>query len=210
MLKRLLALSAAVVIPFLLFIVVISLNEKNSAQDKLIDKQVSFDVKKLNKLSKPKPKKKPKPQRKSVAQQLPSIKPTDLGASSADSGLSFGAPLFDEAEFADIDDGSLLNSVAGKAMDKEIVDTAPKVIRRSPLIYPELARQQGISGYVTLNVLIDESGNVEDVDIVDSKPPEIFELQADSNIRAWKFEPATYNGKKVKVWALQKIVFKLD
>jgi len=84
------------------------------------------------------------------------------------------------------------------------------VIKRSPIVYPELARKQGVSGYVSMNVLIDENGNVEDVEIVDSKPTELFNLKADSTIRRWKFEPATYNGKKVKVWAMQKIVFKLN
>jgi protein TonB len=133
-----------------------------------------------------------------------------LGSGLSGSGLSFGMPQFDEANFSDINDGNLLDSVAGQAMDKETVDTAPKVIRRSAVVYPDLARRQGISGYVTMNVLINESGNVEDVEIVDSKPEEIFDLKAGDTIRRWKFEPATYNGKKVKVWAMQKIVFKLD
>ena len=61
-----------------------------------------------------------------------------------------------------------------------------------------------------MNVLINEQGNVEGVEIIESKPKDIFDLKADSTIRRWQFEPATYNGKKVKVWATQKIVFKLD
>jgi len=95
-------------------------------------------------------------------------------------------------------------------MDKSTVDVPPKVRKRSPIVYPELARKQGVSGYVTMNVLIDEQGNVEDVDIIESKPAEIFDLKAESTIRRWKFEPGTYNGQQVKVWAMQKIVFKLD
>jgi protein TonB len=95
-------------------------------------------------------------------------------------------------------------------MDKDSVDVPPRVIRRSPIVYPELARKQGISGYVTMNVLIDEEGNVEDVKVLDSEPPEIFDLKADSTIRMWKFSPASYDGKAVKVWATQRIVFKLE
>jgi protein TonB len=210
MLKRLVALLASGVIPFTLFIVVVSLNETDLERDKLLDKQVNFDVEKQKKIRKPKPKQTPKPRRRQALQKLPTVKPSDIGGESAGGGLDFGVPPFNEAAFADIDDDGLLNAVAGKAMDKDVVDTAPRVIRRSPIIYPELARKQGISGYVEMNVLIDESGNVEDVNIIDSKPPDIFDLKADSTIRSWKFEPATYNGKKVKVWALQKIVFKLE
>ena len=210
MLKHLVALLAAVFIPLFLFVVVISLNEKDVAHDKLLDKHANFDVEKQKKLHKPKAEKKREPKRRQTAQQLPSIKPSAVDGMAGGDGLNFGIPPFNEAQFADIDDGGLLDTVGGQAMDKDVVDTAPKVKRRSPIIYPELARKQGISGYVTMNVLIDELGNVEDVNIIDSKPPEIFDLKADSTIRAWKFEPATYNGKKVKVWALQKIVFRLN
>lgn len=210
MFKQITALIAALVVPFLIFILVISLNESALEQEKNDDKQVNFDVNKQKQIKQPKPEKQPKPKRRQAAPQLPSIKPSGLGSSLSGSGLSFGIPQFDEAKFADINDSGLLDSVAGKAMDKETVDTAPKVLRRSPVVYPELARRQGISGYVTMNVLIDESGNVEDVEIIESKPEEIFDLKANDTVRRWKFEPATYNGKKVKVWAMQKIVFKLD
>ncbi|HBA33842.1 MAG TPA: hypothetical protein DCZ12_06900 [Gammaproteobacteria bacterium] len=210
MLKRLIALSIALLVPYLVFVLVISLNESDFERDKIEDKQVNFDVEKQKKIEKPKPKEKPKAKPREVQQALPSIKPTNVGSSLTGSGLSFGVPQFDEAEFADVKDASLLESNVNEAMDKSSVDTAPKVKRRSPIVYPELARRQGISGYVTMNVLIDEQGNVEDVEIIESKPRDIFDLKADSTIRRWQFEPATYNGKKVKVWATQKIVFKLD
>ena len=208
--KRITALVVAIVVPLLLFVLVIGLNESSFEQSQEVDKQVNFDVQKQKQLSKPKPKPRPKPKKRESARQLPSIKPSDLGSSLTGSGLSFGVPQFDETGFADITDGGLLDSMGGGAMDKDTVDTAPRVIKRAPLVYPELARRQGISGYVTMNVLINETGTVEDVEVVDSKPVEIFDLKADSTIRQWKFEPATYNGKKVKVWAMQKIVFKLD
>lgn len=210
MLKRLIAFVVALITPFIIFVVVISLNESSLEEEEQGSKQVNFDVNKQKKIKKQAPKKKPKPKRKQAAPKMPSIKPSGLGSSLSGAGLSFGIPQFDEAKFSDIDDGSLLDSVAGKAMDKDTVDTVPKVLKRSPVVYPELARRQGISGFVTMNVLIDESGNVEDVEIIESKPEEIFDLKANDTVRRWKFEPATYNGKKVKVWAMQKVVFKLN
>lgn len=208
--KRIVALLSALIIPFILFILVVSLNEKDFQIKDSQGKQVNFDVEKQQKINKPKPKDKPKPKPKKDDQPLPTIKPSDVGSSLSGSGLSFGVPMFDESDFTDFGDGGLLNSFANNAMDKDSVDTPPKIKRRSPIVYPELARRKGISGYVTMNVLIDEIGNVEDVEIVEAKPKEVFELKADSTIRQWKYEPATYNGKKVKVWALQKIVFRLD
>lgn len=210
MYRPIVALLAAIAVPILLFILVVSLNESSFDIEKSEDKQVNFDINKQNKIEQIKPRKKPKPKPKKSVEQAPSIKPSDIGNSLGGGGPSFGLPQFEEAEFADIQDDTLLDSVAGKAMDKDSVDTPPKVKKRSPIVYPELARRQGVSGYVTMNVLIDEQGNVENVEIIDSKPKEIFDLRADNTIRQWKFEPATYNGKKVKVWAMQKIVFKLD
>lgn len=208
--KRIVALLAALVIPYLIFNLVIGLNESDPRKQDSADKVVNFDVNKQRQIKKPKPKEKPKPKRRKQSQKLPSIKPSQMGSTLSGSGLSFGVPLFDEADFSEFGDGGLLDSFATKTMDKDAVDSAPRVKKRSPIVYPELARRQGVSGYVVMNVLIDDSGNVEEVEIVDSKPKEIFDLQAASTIRRWKFEAATYNGKKVKVWAMQKIVFKLD
>ncbi|MDH3327149.1 MAG: hypothetical protein OEM38_10575, partial [Gammaproteobacteria bacterium] len=153
MLKRLIALLAALAIPYLLFVLVISLNESTTKKEEPTNKQVNFDVNKQKQIKQPKPEQKPKPKRPKPAPQMASIKPSGLGSSLSGSGLSFGIPQFDEASFSDIDDSGLLDSVDGKTMDKETVDTAPKVLKRSPVVYPELARRQGISGYVTMNVL---------------------------------------------------------
>jgi protein TonB len=207
---RLLALLAAFTIPYLIFSLVIGLNQSDLDRD-LFQKQVSnFDVEKKKQIKKNKPEPKPERQRRRVTESLPSVKPVDLGGSLSGSGLSFGVPQFDETEFAEFEDDDLLNAKDSGPMDQSSVDTPPRVIRRSPIVYPELARKQGVSGFVRMNVLIDESGRVEDVKVVESQPEEIFDLKADSTIRQWRFEPATYNGKKVKVWATQKIVFKLN
>ncbi len=210
MIKRLWAVIAALVVPFLIFVVVIGLNESDFERNLLKDSTTNFDVQKKQQIEKPKPKPKPKPQKRQQAENLPSVKPANVGTNLSGSGLSFGVPQFDETEFAELKDGDLLGDSVNQAMDKSAVDTPPRVIKRSPIVYPELARKQGVSGYVTMNVLITETGSVENVEIIDSKPAEIFDLKAESTIRRWKFEPATYNGKKVSVWALQKIVFKLD
>lgn len=210
MLKRIAAASIAVVIPSLLFMVVIGLNESDIERDFLEKRVTNFDVEKKKQIEQVKKQEKKKEPKRKPADQLPTMKPTNLGDSLASSGLSFGVPQFDEAEFSEFKDDDLFDTANKGPMDKSSVDTPPKPIKRSPIVYPEFARKQGISGYVAMNVLINEDGNVEDVNIVDSKPEEIFDLQADSTIRRWKFEPATYNGKKVKVWAMQKIVFKLN
>tara|TARA_R110001592_G_scaffold304802_1_gene577282 strand:+ start:3382 stop:4023 length:642 start_codon:yes stop_codon:yes gene_type:complete len=207
---RFIALVAAIAIPYLIFSLVIGLNETDMDRD-MFEKTVSnFDIEKKKQIKKEEIEAKPKKQPRRVTESLPSVEPVDLGGALGGSGLSFGVPQFDETEFAEFEDDDLLNAKNSGPMDKSSVDTPPRVIKRSPIVYPELARKQGVSGFVSMNVLIDENGRVEDVKVLESEPEEIFDLQADSTIRQWRFEPATYNGKKVKVWATQKIVFKLN
>jgi protein TonB len=201
---------ASVCIPYIIFVIVIGLNESD-VKDTLINDRVSnFDIEKKTQIKKPEPKKQPEKKETRRQEKLPSIKPSDIDNSLLGEGLSFGTPQFNEANFDEFMGDDLLGVKDNSVMDKSSVDTPPRIIKRSPIVYPELARKQGVSGFVSMNVLIDENGNVEDVEIVDSKPEEIFDLMADSTIRRWQFEPATYNGKRVKVWALQKIVFELN
>ena len=208
--KRSLAFIAAVVVPFFTFWLVLALNEHGGQDKANVQKSVSFDVEKKKQLSKPQPKKpetKPKPKR---PQQMPSLKPSLSNDALGMEGLSFGVPQFSESDFSQFDNSSLLED-GNTGRDKDqTVDTKPKVLKRAPIVYPELARKQGISGYVIMNVLINENGDVEDVVIVESSPEEIFDLKAESTIRQWQFDAATYNGRKVKAWAMQKIVFKLN
>ena len=204
------ALVAAFAIPYLIFSLVIGLNETDMDRA-FLEKQASeFDIEKKKQIKKTEPEQKPKEQPRRVTEKLPSVKPADLGGALGGSGLSFGVPQFNEADFAEFEDQDLLGANSGGPMDKSSVDTPPKVIKRSPIVYPELARKQGVSGFVSMNVLINENGRVDDVQILESEPEEVFDLMADSTIRQWQFEPATYNGKKVQVWAAQKIVFKLN
>jgi protein TonB len=62
---------------------------------------------------------------------------------------------------------------------------------------------------VNLRLLIGPAGDVERVKITESEPPGVFEDGARQAMRQCRFEPATYQGKPVKVWARQRVNFKL-
>jgi len=208
MLKRLLIVTITILVPFLIFNFVVLLNDTYYKKEDTKKEKTNFNIEKKKEIKQNKPK--PKVQPKRTAQPLPSIRPTNIGNTLGDSGLSFGLPTFNEAEFDEFNDDALLSDVENKTMDKDSVDSIPKILQRSPIVYPELARKQGASGFVLLNVLINENGRVEEVEILDAKPKDIFDVSATNTVRKWKFEPATYMGKKVKVWATQKITYKLN
>lgn len=81
------------------------------------------------------------------------------------------------------------------------------------LHYPEIARKAGIEGRVILNVLISETGEVLDVKVL--KQPEQGQHaglpeSAINAVKGVKWEPATKDGKPLKVWVGIPVIFKLN
>lgn len=64
--------------------------------------------------------------------------------------------------------------------------------------YPRKAAMQKIEGWVTLQFNITPAGTVSDVQILDSKPPRIFDRAAIKALRKWKYRPKIENGKPVE------------
>jgi protein TonB len=166
-------------------------------------KAASFDVRKV---TKPKPKPKPKP-KKNRPQRAPQAPLPSIGSSL--SGLDLGIPAFDMGAMDDLGK-SLLGDMNDVVMTADSVDAAPKAMSRAAMEYPKKARAAGIKGYVTLNLLINEQGSVETVTVLESQPQGVFDEVALNGIRGWKFQPARYQGKNVKVWAKQKVRFDLN
>jgi periplasmic protein TonB len=73
--------------------------------------------------------------------------------------------------------------------------------------YPEIARQAGIEGRVTLRVWVGKDGRVKEVQLVRSDN-EIFNENAIAAVRRWRFEPAIQAGNPVDVWMTLPIRFR--
>jgi periplasmic protein TonB len=124
-------------------------------------------------------------------------------------GIDFGLPEFAIDSSAIVSD-KIIGNVENVVMTSDTVDIKPVAGTRVPAQYPEKARKKGITGFVLFNILISAEGNIEDIRVLESSPNGVFEQSATESLKNWKFEPAIYKGKKVKVWAKQKISFKLE
>lgn len=159
------------------------------------------------KKEKPKPKdvvRKPAPPKRQTR-----AAPTPLlGLDSSLSGLDFGLPAFDSSEL-DLGQG-LLGDSGDVVMTDDSVDQAPRPILQTPMVYPARAKAQGITGYVLLSVLISPTGQVEKVKVLEAQPAGVFDDIAVAGVQNWKFEPATYKGEHVRVWARQRVRFDLS
>lgn len=87
---------------------------------------------------------------------------------------------------------------------------APLAERTPQLVYPPIAARQRVEGTVELNALVDEKGNVVDVQIVRGAGGKAgLNEAATDNVRRRKYRPASKDGVPVKVWVPVLVKFEL-
>ncbi len=74
--------------------------------------------------------------------------------------------------------------------------------------YPPIARQLKVSGAVELEVVVDETGKVEQVKIISGNP--ILTAPSAAALKHWKFTPFTDGGKPVKALVPFNFNFRLE
>jgi len=86
---------------------------------------------------------------------------------------------------------------------------APVAIVHVNPLYPEEARVQHISGIVVLATVIDHTGAVRDIRVLQGLPHGLSEAAVEA-VKQWVFKPGTMNGEAVDVVFKLTINFKLD
>lgn len=100
-----------------------------------------------------------------------------------------------EEESAPVERGGMVS--AGHYFDSAEVDVKAEPIELAPLVYPEEAYVQRLSGVVTVRVYISDTGAIDAVDIVSAEPPDIFETAALDALLKTRFKPAQLFGRPV-------------
>ena len=75
--------------------------------------------------------------------------------------------------------------------------------------YPRLARKRGYEGTVVLEVLVDPSGRVKDLQVFKSGGYTILDKAAVASVKDWLFEPGVRGDEKVEMWVKIPIRFQL-
>jgi len=145
---------------------------------------------------------------KAVKRQVRRAPPPALSSNLA--GIDVGLPSGEPSGFADLA-SSLIDSqqaLGDVIMDDSSMDVPPSPVQQTPPSFPARARAQGLRGFVTVKLLVDQHGAVARVVIVGSSH-RIFEASAMSAARGWRFRPGQYRGQAVKGWVQQTIRFEL-
>jgi TonB family protein len=72
---------------------------------------------------------------------------------------------------------------------------------------PQVARDNGLSGFVELNFTIQPDGSVTDVQVVNAEPLGLFEASAIKALSQWRYEPVLLNGEPVAKLAMIRMKF---
>ncbi len=83
-------------------------------------------------------------------------------------------------------------------------------VSRVPPFYPLQARRAGIEGEVKISFLVNEQGRVEDIRILNARPPDMFEKSVRRAVSGWRFQPGTIMGEPVRARVTTSVVFKLE
>lgn len=86
-----------------------------------------------------------------------------------------------------------------KSPDQDVV-----ILERQQPVFPYFAGLYCIEGWVELEFTINTSGHVEDIDVLDSSAPGVFDSAAET-VKYWKFLPRCKNGQPLNRRASQTI-----
>lgn len=135
-------------------------------------------------------------------------------ASGTDAAISSEAPVApaigDALPAGDAFHGTLPSPAA--PVEKTIPvggDVQPARLIRAVLpVYPQLAKSNRVAGDVTMDALIDASGNVTDVSVISG--PVFFREAAKAALKQWKYEPARLDGQPTAMHLTVTVKFKND
>lgn len=88
------------------------------------------------------------------------------------------------------------------------LNRAPKPIFNPKPNYPRSLREQGITGNVIVQVVINASGDVQDIEVLASDN-DLFTEEALKVLNEWKYAPALQNGKPISSRVQFSIPFKI-
>lgn len=125
-----------------------------------------------------------------------------LLAAAKDVGQRFNGAAISQAE------ADLTAARDATAAQTNIVSAASlKRVRMVSPTYPDAARKRGIEGWVELAFTVQTNGTVDQVEVRNASPAEVFDDAAMRAVRQWRFEPIVRNGEKVEQRAMVRLKF---
>jgi TonB family protein len=127
---------------------------------------------------------------------------SQLIAAAKEVGQRFNGPAIAQAE------ADLTSARDANAQQANIVSAASlKRVRMVSPSYPDSARKRGIEGWVELAFTVQTNGTVDQVEVRNASPANVFDDAAIRAVRQWRFEPVERNGQRVEQRAMVRLRF---
>lgn len=97
----------------------------------------------------------------------------------------------------------------GRIVSSVFLDNPPRARVQAPLPYPHEAKREGLTGSVTVEFTVDETGRVIDPRIIDSTN-HLFDAPTLQGVLKWRFEPGRRGGRVVRFRMAQPVHFSLN
>jgi TonB family protein len=81
-----------------------------------------------------------------------------------------------------------------------------RVLHKSPPLYPEMAKENHVSGSVLLHAVISKQGSVKDMFVIASSSPMLTQAAMDA-VRDWTYSPYLLNGQPTEVDTVVQVNF---
>ena len=94
-----------------------------------------------------------------------------------------------------------------KVGEKEVL--APVLAHRVEPVYPVAARRARMEGVVVIEAVVTNRGEVESPVILKSATP-LLDVEALKAVRQWRYRPATFQGRPVRVYLTVTVTFRLN
>lgn len=88
-----------------------------------------------------------------------------------------------------------------------VVLQAKRILSMAPT-YPQKALEEGLSGSVTVDFIVDEKGEPTELRIADANPPGVFDQAALEAVKHWRYEPFMLEGVPTPV--PDRVVLRFD
>ena len=79
-----------------------------------------------------------------------------------------------------------------------------------PPLYPLRAKRMGIEGWVKVQFVVTERGVVDQIEIIEAEPKQVFDESVIRCVSSWRFAPGEVQGEPVKTRVQTTIRFKLE
>ena len=141
-----------------------------------------------------------------VSKQAMNAKAFDRSAQLITAAREVGA-RYNEAGIAQAERDLATAREAGQQQTNIVSAASLKKIRMTAPQYPESARKRGIEGWVELAFTVQPNGSVDEVEVRNASPADVFDEAAIRAVRQWRFEPVVRNGEKVPQRAMIRLKF---